>query len=248
MNNVTNSASAPIAFSFDQSFDVRVIMIDDEPWFVASDVCDALGIDPTAIRKLDDDEKGLHSMQTPGGMQEVSVINESGLYTLILRCRDATKAGTLPHKFRKWVTAEVLPSIRKTGRFQIVAEPAPVLETINRAQMGQLSHLVQIVGLNFHLDASASHAAYAQLRKTFGLKNSIANLPTLYYDQAVQVLTELEKLCFGFKGIVLDMERKFFRQVIRGNNSFDQAAIEAEFEEEIAKLLAGRQRALKLLK
>lgn len=62
------------------------------------------------------------------------------------------------------------------------------------------------------------------------------------------MLTELEKLCFGFKGIVLDMERKFFRQVIRGNNPVDQAAIEAEFEEEIAKLLAGRQRAMKLLK
>ena len=76
----------------------------------------------------------------------------------------------------------------------------------------------------------------------------IANLPTLYYDQAVQVLTELEKLCFGFKGIVLDMEHKFFRQVIRGSKPFDQAAFETEFEEELAKLLESHQRSLKLLK
>ncbi|WP_197711102.1 BRO-N domain-containing protein [Chromatium okenii] len=96
-----------------------MILIDSDPWFIATDVCSALNVDPTAIRKLDDDEKGLYSMQTLGGMQEVSIINESGLYTMILRCRDATKSGTVPHKFRKWVTAEVLPSIRKTGGYHI---------------------------------------------------------------------------------------------------------------------------------
>ena len=51
--------------------------------------------------------------------QEVNIISESGMYTLILRCRDAVKKGSIPHRFRKWVTSEVLPAIRKTGKYQL---------------------------------------------------------------------------------------------------------------------------------
>lgn len=69
------------------------------------------------MRALDDDEKGVHSMHTPGGQQDFTIISESGLYTLILRCRDAVTPGTIPYRFRKWVTSEVLPQIRKTGRY-----------------------------------------------------------------------------------------------------------------------------------
>ncbi|MEH2922403.1 Bro-N domain-containing protein [Samsonia erythrinae] len=105
-------------FSFDSSVKVRVLSVDGNPWFVAADVCKAIALDNTSIRKLDDDEKGLHSMHTPGGMQDVSIISESGLYTLILRCRDAVTPGTIPYRFRKWVTGEVLPSIRKTGKYE----------------------------------------------------------------------------------------------------------------------------------
>lgn len=105
-----------LSFKF-ESLGIRVIVIDGEPWFIAADVCFALGLDATAIRKLDEDEKGLHLMQTPGGRQKVAIVSESGMYTLVLRCRDAVKPGSVPHKFRKWVTAKVLPSIRKTGRY-----------------------------------------------------------------------------------------------------------------------------------
>lgn len=106
----------PLSFKF-ESLGIRVIVLDGDPWFIAVDVCLALGLDATAIRKLDDDEKGLHLMQTPGGRQKVAIVSESGMYTLVLRCRDAVKTGSVPHKFRKWVTAKVLPSIRKTGGY-----------------------------------------------------------------------------------------------------------------------------------
>lgn len=91
------------------------------PWFVARDVCKALAIAhaASALRSLDPDEKGVHSMHTPGGAQEVSVVSESGMYTLMLRCRDAVKPGTVPHRFRKWVTGEVLPTLRKTGHYGV---------------------------------------------------------------------------------------------------------------------------------
>lgn len=112
--------TANSTFSFEEQ-QIRTVIRNGDPWFVAADVCKAISLDNTAIRKLDDDEKGLHLTQTPGGAQEISVISESGLYTLILRCRDAVKQGTLPWRFRKWVTNQVLPAIRKTGKYQTPA-------------------------------------------------------------------------------------------------------------------------------
>ncbi|EFP7224154.1 BRO-like protein [Shigella dysenteriae] len=93
--------------------------IDGNPWFAASDVCKALGLTNSrmSLKALDDDEKGVSSTYTVKGSQTVNVINESGLYTLILRCRDAVTPGTIPYRFRKWVTGEVLPQIRRTGSY-----------------------------------------------------------------------------------------------------------------------------------
>ncbi|EJK0229583.1 Bro-N domain-containing protein [Salmonella enterica] len=109
----------PSVFNFESECPVRAIIIDGTPWFVALDVCRAIGIanHRDAVRKLDDDEKGVGSIDTLGGEQETTIISESGLYTLILRCRDAVTPGTIPYRFRKWVTGEVLPQIRRTGRY-----------------------------------------------------------------------------------------------------------------------------------
>ena len=109
----------PSVFNFESDRQVRAIIIDGAPWFVAMDVCRAIGIanHRDAVRKLDSDEKGVGSTDTLGGEQETTIISESGLYTLILRCRDAVTPGTIPYRFRKWVTGEVLPQIRRTGRY-----------------------------------------------------------------------------------------------------------------------------------
>lgn len=109
-------------FNF-ESNSIRTLVINNEPWFVAKDVCDTLKISniSDALLKLDDDEKatiGLTDSQAGNGAQSISIISESGMYTLILRCRDAVKKGSIPHRFRKWVTAEVLPTIRKTGKYE----------------------------------------------------------------------------------------------------------------------------------
>lgn len=94
---------------------VRVITRNNQPWFVANDVCQALGY--TNPRKavgdhLDDDEKGVTSSDTLGGKQQLTIISESGLYALVLRSRKPEA-----RKFAKWVTSEVLPSIRQTGSY-----------------------------------------------------------------------------------------------------------------------------------
>jgi anti-repressor protein len=90
---------------------VRVTMIDNEPWFVAADVCKALEIEPTATRRLDDDEKNtLRLTQGTSGNPNVTIVNESGLYSLVLGSRKPEAKA-----FKRWVTHDVIPAIRKHG-------------------------------------------------------------------------------------------------------------------------------------
>jgi prophage antirepressor-like protein len=112
-------------FLFEGESTVRVIHRKGAPWFVAVDVCEALGIaNPSqAVEGLDDDERGICSTYTLCGEQEMLIISESGLFTLILRCRDALKKGTLPHRFRRWVTGEVLPSLHRRHAQQTDESP-----------------------------------------------------------------------------------------------------------------------------
>ena len=93
---------------------VRVVMKDGEPWFVAKDVCECLdlGNPRTSIALLDEDEKGVHTVDTPGGPQEVSIISEAGLYSLILRSRKPEAKA-----FKRWVTHDILPAIRRHGAY-----------------------------------------------------------------------------------------------------------------------------------
>ena len=94
--------------------EVRTVQKDGGPWFVLKDVCEVLGLgSPHKVAdRLEPDEKGRNQIPTLGGNQETWVINESGLYAVILR---SDKPEAKP--FRKWVTSEVLPSIRKNGGY-----------------------------------------------------------------------------------------------------------------------------------
>ena len=101
-------------FNFDDQT-VRVLKINDEPWFVGKDVAEILGYASTANaikNHVDDDDKGVTKMMTPGGKQKIQIINESGLYSLILSSK-MPKA----KEFKHWVTSEVLPAIRKHGAY-----------------------------------------------------------------------------------------------------------------------------------
>jgi prophage antirepressor-like protein len=96
--------------------EVRTVMIDNEPWFVAKDVCRILELDniSMSISRLDDDEKGVSSIDTPGGKQDMAIVNEAGLYTLILGSRKPEAK-----EFKRWITHEVIPTIRKTGSYSV---------------------------------------------------------------------------------------------------------------------------------
>mgnify|MGYP002710970012 FL=1 len=94
---------------------IRTIEIDGEPWLVGKDVAEALGYKNTRqalATNVDPEDKGVHSMDTPSGRQEMTIINESGMYSLVLGSKLATAK-----RFKRWVTSDVLPSIRKTGGY-----------------------------------------------------------------------------------------------------------------------------------
>ena len=137
----------PSVFNFNSAA-VRTVVINDDPWFVASDVCAVLGIKNhrDALMHLDADERGVVLNDTPSMnqhgsfgtvKQEISVINESGLYSLVLRSR---KPEAKP--FIKWVTKEVLPAIRKTGQY--IAQPYAVNhgDTLNATQADTLRNML----------------------------------------------------------------------------------------------------------
>lgn len=94
--------------------DLRVLLIDGEPWFVAADVARVLGYThvPAMLRMLKSGEKGVRQMYTPGGEQEVSIISEPGFYRVVMRSNRPEADA-----FQTWVTADVLPQIRKTGGY-----------------------------------------------------------------------------------------------------------------------------------
>ena len=107
---------------------IRTLTIDGEPWFVAADVCRALEIgNPSmAVERLDDDEKGISTIDTLGGKQRMTIINEPGLYSLVLSSRKPEAKA-----FKRWITHEVIPTIRKYGGYMTKSLLEQVLENPN---------------------------------------------------------------------------------------------------------------------
>lgn len=113
-------------FSNSQFGEIRTLVIQDMPWAVGKDIAAALGYSDTAqaIRKhVDSEDKGVVDLTTPGGIQKVTIINESGLYSLILSSKlPGAKA------FKRWVTSEVLPTIRRTGGYNAQSDSGKALQ------------------------------------------------------------------------------------------------------------------------
>jgi len=112
-----NEQSEIMTFNFSESKnEIRNLLLDNKVWFIAKDVCDALGIinNRQAIRELDEDEKLTYKLYTSGQNRNTSIISESGLYALILRSNKP-----YARTFRKWITSEVIPTILKKGFYSM---------------------------------------------------------------------------------------------------------------------------------
>jgi prophage antirepressor-like protein len=192
---MSNTNTLPATFKFGQRA-IHVINRNGAPWFQASDLCAALAITNhrDALAKLDDDEKDLHAMPTRGGEQQVTIVSESGMYTLVLRCRDAVKPGTAPHRFRKWVTSEVLPAIRRSGTYATHAATPDVPVLINANQQRELESAVHdlatIAGSRGQNHRAACLKTWRTIRNRFGLSEYV-QLPAEHFQDAMDFILDL---------------------------------------------------------
>jgi prophage antirepressor-like protein len=167
-----------------EGFSVRAVHRDEQEWFIAKDVCDVLGIKNSrkATAKLDEDERSdvtFSDASLSGIAQErqFTAVNESGLYALILRSNKPQARA-----FRKWVTSEVLPSIRKTGGYSVGGDPVE----ITRMEIERLTRQIAHVGVPEHQAEKAAKAAFrAKLAVMRAAIMGIGPAPRLLRDGSV---------------------------------------------------------------
>lgn len=148
-------------FNNDQFGQIRMTVEDGEPLFVAADVCRALEISKyrDAVSRLDEDERGSFEVDTPGGTQKMTAVTESGLYSLVLGSRKPEAKA-----FKRWITHEVLPTIRQTGGYvsdeqQFVNTYLPFADANTKALFGQT--LAQLRAANEQLEQQKPKVLFA---------------------------------------------------------------------------------------
>lgn len=141
-----------------EGHDVRAIAINGEPWFVGKDVAEALGYgNPRSAvsKRVEKEDRGVSKMETPSGIQNTTIINESGLYSLILSSKlESAK------KFKHWVTSEVLPSIRKNGGYIYGQESMSEDELLSRALILANSRILSLESKNEQLEEEKQDVAF----------------------------------------------------------------------------------------
>lgn len=159
---------------------IRTIMKENEVWFVAKDVCDVLDLSDTskALARLDEDEKGKNSIRTLGGNQELLSVNESGLYSLILGSRKAEARA-----FKKWITSEVLPSIRKHGGYltpekteELIANPDLIIQLATALKTEREEKASLVAALDEALPKAGFFDQVAECKGTHDIKTAAGML------------------------------------------------------------------------
>lgn len=198
-------------FTYQES-QVRTVQKDGEPWFVLKDVCSVLGISKyrDTAERLDPDERGSVKVDTLGGAQDMIVINESGLYNVILR---SDKPEAKP--FRKWVTSEVLPSIRKTGGYiqgqdQLSPEElmAKALMVAQKTLADREARISQLTVENQIMAPKAEYFDELVERNTLTSFRETAKLLEVPPKKFVAFLLEKKFLYRGKNGKLLPMESR----------------------------------------
>lgn len=164
---------------------IRVDAEGDNLWFVAKDVCQALGIGwrGDTLAYIPEDWKGLRKFRTPGGEQQLTVISEAGMYKLAFRCQSSERAD----KFTNWVAGEVLPSIRKTGRYEL-GQPAQrrvVRRTRGEGVNVELTNLLWLIG------ESLMQGDQAAIALELGVSRVAVNRTLNGYNRSSRILMAL---------------------------------------------------------
>ncbi|MCP5196981.1 MAG: hypothetical protein H6974_09380 [Gammaproteobacteria bacterium] len=212
--------SSVVSFDFiTQS--IRIVMIGDEPWFVAADICAALTLaNPSqALSKLDDDECQVVDFSTlrnvegainqtlnPG--QKINIINESGLYSLILTSRKPEAK-----KFKKWVTSEVLPAIRKTGRYE-APQAAPAPTYISGAEESQMANLIWNLCYPFYMENSIKGWIYKYVNALAGVHRR-QFIPVSRFPEVLAMLNSLETQVHAYREERIRHEKEWIIRTLK---------------------------------
>lgn len=206
-------AIQPIAFSFHETHDVRIQMIANEPWFCLKDVCEVLDIKNASQLAAQLDEKGICKTYTPtkGGKQQLVYVNEPNLYRVIFRSNKPEAK-----QFQDWVFNEVLPTIRKTGRY----EKQPQSEPLSPADMGNLKRLVWLMTNGMKFDQAWNAGVWYCLRSATGRPSpqpfSVEDLPVLGEE-----CRRIMKITSAVHAAFYDFEKQVISKVVRKRGAIE---------------------------
>lgn len=233
MNSIAFSSNqrqtkVPEVFSFQEHHDVRIQVIDNEPWFCLKDVCDILDIkNPRDMLAKQLDRGGVEKIYTPtiSATQQISFINEPNLYRVIFRSNKPEA-----RQFQDWVFNEVLPTIRKTGRYEHpVATPRRTAEPLTPSDMKNLNHLVVLMTRQFARTGSWRNGVWHALRRATGVPSpeefTVDDLPALTQEcrRIIQITSEAGEM-------ISRIERETVRRIVRHREDCDRVLAELQRE------------------
>lgn len=214
------------SFSFKESHNVRIQVIDGEPWFCLKDVCEVLTIansrrvaaevlDESGVRKMD-------VIDIMGREQEATFVNEPNLYRVIFRSNKPEAK-----QFQDWVFNDVLPSIRKTGKYEHPQYKPQAAELFSSHDIDSLTHLVWSMANGFHFDRAWTQAIWHALRRATGVPSpqhfEIRQLPLL-----AEECRRIYSITNTLKGAIFDAEKQTIRRVLRHRE--DEAIVLSEMQ------------------
>lgn len=176
-------------FTFNESNQpIRVEVVKDVLWFVAKDVAKALNItwSGATLAQIPDDWKGVMKFNTPGGVQDLTVITEAGMYKLAFRCQSSVVAD----KFTNWVASEVLPSIRKTGRYEADGQNVSAVAVRPRRRRGLLVD-AELTNLLWLIGESLWHGDLVKIALELGVSRQSVYSVLNGYTRSSRILTAL---------------------------------------------------------
>ncbi|ECX8912253.1 hypothetical protein IOP58_001934 [Salmonella enterica] len=225
ISTMSATAIKPIAFSFHETHEVRIQMINGEPWFCLKDVCEILDIkNASDLLSKQLDKAGVEKIYLRSGGQnrQLSFVNEPNLYRVIFRSNKPEAK-----QFQDWVFNDVLPTIRKTGRYQ----KQPPSEPLNSNDMSNLKLLVWMMTGNMKFENAWNAGVWYALRSATGRPSpqpfSVDDLPALGEE-----CRRIMKITSAVHSAVFDFEKEVIRKVVR-----KRGAIEPVLNEMRIKLL-----------
>jgi prophage antirepressor-like protein len=210
---MTALAIQQVSFSFQESHDVRIQVIDGEPWFCLKDVCDILSVAVASPSRFQMDMKGVtkNVIPTDGGRQQLTFVNEPNLYRVIFRSNKPEAK-----QFQDWVFNDVLPTIRKTGSYQ----KKPLAEPLAPKDMNNLKRLVWLMTGQMKYDAAWNAGVWHSLRSATGRPSpqpfSVEDLPALGEE-----CRRIMKITTAVHAAVSDFEKDVIRKVVRKRGAIE---------------------------